>query len=265
MADSGDGAHDVRNARFRHRPVPALSEHRPEPDPCPHPGLERGARSAVRGRRRDRCRLGAGRDRRRTRFRSRAPAGCGPGYRGRRVRCATGSGPLKDAVAELLGRRVDGRIRGIIMRATLTPSGIGHLEDPSMLDRVALAQGVGLAHVTPGDAVIGLAENTISYLQMIGGAVIVALFNPLLSLWLVAANLFAGSRLLRETSNRVWSGACDRDEVSRGLDCGAQAESESERPPLLFPLRRRKRLDLSVVVGGLPARHRGPRRSAAGP
>jgi ATP-binding cassette subfamily B protein len=112
-------------------------------------------------------------------------------------------GPLTDAVAEKLGRKVDGSIRRIIMRATLSPPGIGHLEDPATLDRISLAQGVGLAHVTPGDAVIGLAENAGLYLQMIGGAVVVALFNPLLSLWLVAANLFARSRLLRETSKRV--------------------------------------------------------------
>lgn len=72
-----------------------------------------------------------------------------------------------------------------------------------MLDRISLAQGVGLAHITPGDAVTGLAENARSYLQVIGGAWIVALYNPLLSLWLVAANLYARSRLLRETSKRV--------------------------------------------------------------
>jgi ATP-binding cassette, subfamily B, bacterial len=112
-------------------------------------------------------------------------------------------GPLKDAVAEKLGRRVDGYVRRIIMRATLTPPGIAHLEEPEMLDRISLAQGVGLAHVTPGDAVIGLAENAGSYLQMIGGAWIVALFNPLLAAGLVAANLFVRSQLLRETGRRV--------------------------------------------------------------
>jgi ATP-binding cassette, subfamily B, bacterial len=111
--------------------------------------------------------------------------------------------PLADALAEKLGRKVDAAVRGIVMRATLSPVHIGHLEEPAMLDRISLAQGVGLAHVTPGDAVIGLAENAGLYLQMIGGAMVVAIYNPLLSLWLVAANLFARSRLLRETSKRV--------------------------------------------------------------
>lgn len=112
-------------------------------------------------------------------------------------------GPLREAIVEKLGRKVDGSFRRVIMAATLSPPGIGHLEDPKMLDRISLAQGVGLSHVTPGDAVIGLADNAVSYLQMIGGAVIVALYSPWLALLLVITNLYARSRLLRETSTRV--------------------------------------------------------------
>ena len=112
-------------------------------------------------------------------------------------------GPVREAIVEKLGRKVDGTFRRVIMAATLSPPGIGHLEDPEMLDRISLAQGVGLSHVTPGDAVIGLADNAVSYLQMIGGAVIVALYSPWLALLLVATNLYARSRLLRETSTRV--------------------------------------------------------------
>lgn len=112
-------------------------------------------------------------------------------------------GPVKDALAEKLGRRLDGLLRRRLMTATLAPTGIGHLEHPATLDKVALAQGVGLSHVTPGDAVIGLAENAGLYLQMIGGGCLVALFNPFLAVLLVATNLFARSHLLREAAKRV--------------------------------------------------------------
>jgi hypothetical protein len=44
--------------------------------------------------------------------------------------------PCQTALAETLGRRIEGRLRLRTMRAALAPDGIAHLEDPVLLDRV---------------------------------------------------------------------------------------------------------------------------------
>ena len=67
------------------------------------------------------------------------------------------SAPALEALAESLGRRVEGRLRTRVMAATLGPPGVAHLEDPDVADLVAGAQSVGTGQVTVRDAVIGMA------------------------------------------------------------------------------------------------------------
>jgi ATP-binding cassette subfamily B protein len=141
-------------------------------------------------------------------------------------------GPVRQAIAEKLGRLLDGHLRRRLMAAMLRPSGIAHLEDPEMLDRTAAAQGVGLAHVTPGDAVLGVAENAAMYLQLLGAAVLVATWEPLAAVALLAANLFARGRVLRESSARAQTvvgegGALRRADWFRDLALTAPAAKET--------------------------------------
>lgn len=111
--------------------------------------------------------------------------------------------PFHSALAESLGRRLDGKLRGRLMRGVLAPVGIAHLEDPSLADRVSIAEGVGPGRWTPGAAVVGLADNLTTRLQVIGGAVILSTFRW----WLGAAMLICGSilrsRLVTEGSKRL--------------------------------------------------------------
>ncbi|HUZ43140.1 MAG TPA: ABC transporter ATP-binding protein [Acidimicrobiales bacterium] len=76
--------------------------------------------------------------------------------------------PLLGALGDVLGRRLNGSLRRRVMVASLAPSGIGHLEDPAMLDLVSQAQGVGTGQFTPGQATTALTGMVSNRL---GGAV----------------------------------------------------------------------------------------------
>jgi ATP-binding cassette, subfamily B, bacterial len=61
--------------------------------------------------------------------------------------------PLRGALAEVHGRRLEGALRTRVMRAVLGPPGVAHLERPDVADRVALAQTVGIGEVRPRAAI----------------------------------------------------------------------------------------------------------------
>jgi ATP-binding cassette subfamily B protein len=50
-------------------------------------------------------------------------------------------GPVRAAVGDMLMRRIDGSLAEQLMSAVSAPRSIAHLEDPTVLDRVAQAQG----------------------------------------------------------------------------------------------------------------------------
>ena len=115
---------------------------------------------------------------------------------GREVLAATGAvvglfaaqqvaAPALRALAEALGRRLDGRLRADVMAATLAPAGTGHLDDPSVLDRVAAAQAVGTGEITPKEAVIGLTGATTRLLAGLGSAVVLTRYRWWLAVALV--------------------------------------------------------------------------------
>ncbi|MFC4949475.1 hypothetical protein [Pseudonocardia sp. GCM10023141] len=63
--------------------------------------------------------------------------------------------PVLDPVGAALGTaarsRITGSMQARLLRAVSGPTGIGHLEDPAVLDRLASAEG-SLTGVFPGDA-----------------------------------------------------------------------------------------------------------------
>ncbi len=61
--------------------------------------------------------------------------------------------PLGAAAADVLGRKLEGRMRGIVMRSVLAPPGVAHLEQPDVADRISMAQVVGIGEIRPRAAV----------------------------------------------------------------------------------------------------------------
>src|SRR4051794_34171257 len=99
--------------------------------------------------------------------------------------------PLRGALAGALGRRLQGRLKEQVMADALSPPGIAHLEDPSLLDLVARAQAVTTGDVTPTMAVT--AGSTLAA-NRLGGVASAALLVSLH--WWLAAGLVAGSFLV---------------------------------------------------------------------
>jgi ATP-binding cassette subfamily B protein len=100
--------------------------------------------------------------------------------------------PLHLLVGETLSRRINGDLRRRAMRATSRPHGLAHLEDPETLNKVSLAVGALDGQWTPGQAMLGLTNNTAFVVQAAGQAALVATFNVPL-----AVGLFVAFRLLR--------------------------------------------------------------------
>jgi ABC-type multidrug transport system fused ATPase/permease subunit len=88
--------------------------------------------------------------------------------------------PFGAALAMIFGRRVDRHLQERVMAAVGRPAGIGHLEDPDVLNLVESARGVGAQDFHPGDAVPALASLIPSWLQALGSAAILIGFH----LWL---------------------------------------------------------------------------------
>lgn len=93
--------------------------------------------------------------------------------------------PWQRALATAFGRAVDRHLQERVMAAVGRPRGIGHLEDPSTLDLIRNAQGVGAEGLHPGDAVRALGSLLPSWLQALGSAAILLTFQWWLGLlWL---------------------------------------------------------------------------------
>lgn len=99
-------------------------------------------------------------------------------------------GGYRQAVFGAVGRRVDGRLRRRVMRATLGAAGVAHLEEPELRDKVALARGVGPDQVTPGLAATGLLIMLATRLGGVGFFVIVASFRWWLAIAIVVASAY---------------------------------------------------------------------------
>jgi ATP-binding cassette subfamily B protein len=94
-------------------------------------------------------------------------------------------GPLQIALATTLGREVERYLQERMMAAVGRPSGIAHLEDPDILDRLRIVEGLGIATNRPSFAVIGMAYVFPSWLQALGSAAVLIWFHWWLGLaWL---------------------------------------------------------------------------------
>src|SRR5690349_16238982 len=105
-------------------------------------------------------------------------------------------GPMRDAAAQIWGLRFRARISERVMRAVVTPPGIAHLEDPTTLDDIARAQGVGPGGIGPSDALNGVIMLAELRFAAVVSAVILASFR-----WWLAIALLVFRLWIRKT---VW-------------------------------------------------------------
>jgi ABC-type multidrug transport system fused ATPase/permease subunit len=108
--------------------------------------------------------------------------------------------PCLQHAADALGRRLDAMLSQRVMKATMSPPTIAHLEDAAMLDLVAMTRAVGTGRDTPRDGVVGLAVIGATRARAVGSALLLATFSPLLAVGLLA--VFAAIVLIVEDDFR---------------------------------------------------------------
>jgi ATP-binding cassette, subfamily B, bacterial len=96
--------------------------------------------------------------------------------------------PIQTGLSMISKVRVTHYLQRRLMEAVSTPTGIEHLEDPKVLDRLALAQG-SLMSYFPGDAPMNLANNVANRLQGLVACVVIGVFRwwmglAILILWM---------------------------------------------------------------------------------
>jgi ATP-binding cassette subfamily B protein len=105
---------------------------------------------------------------------------------------------------DLLAQRVDGEVQRRVMRSTLGPPGIQHLEDPAMLDQIMLVEGL-TGGTTPGAAASYLTHVLSAEAR---AATLLWLIGTRLS-WLIVVGLVVGAGIVRMVSTnavlRIWN------------------------------------------------------------
>lgn len=109
---------------------------------------------------------------------------------------AIAAAPLREATA----RAIDGRFRRDVAESAMLPTGIAHLDDPQLADRLALASR-DLDHFTPGNAAAAQIGVLCQGAAAVGCAGIIALHAPL---W--AALLLVLALLRRLAIQRLFVG-----------------------------------------------------------
>ena len=102
--------------------------------------------------------------------------------------------PLQVSLGELMARRIDGRVYGRLIGASLQSTGIGPLEDQGLLDDLTqAATTLEQSFRTPGLACAGLLALVAGYTQLVGFALIVGVIFS----WPAAAALVAATMTFR--------------------------------------------------------------------
>ena len=105
--------------------------------------------------------------------------------------------PLGGAAADVLGRKLEGRLRDSVMRSVLGPPGVAHLERPDVADRISMAQVVGIGEIRPRAAVQAVNGKYSEQLQGLVSAALLFSFA-----WWAPLLLLAGWTFLRYSWTR---------------------------------------------------------------
>jgi ATP-binding cassette subfamily B protein len=138
--------------------------------------------------------------------------------------------PLQSAALHPLGFRLARELRDVVMRATLAPSGIAHLEDPRLADELAVVKEIGEQPTRAIDVVESFASLVSTRLQGIGAALILCRLNWWTGLLLAGAwlplPLAARRELDRVTSSTEADAALRRSHYFRDLAAEAAPAKE---------------------------------------
>lgn len=96
--------------------------------------------------------------------------------------------PLSGLASFPLGLKVEERLADNVMRSSLRPVGIGHLEDPEILDAIDQTRGIGTGGGPAGAVAAVVSLGTLRLASLLS-AVIVATFNVWLAIGLVIFRL----------------------------------------------------------------------------
>jgi ABC-type multidrug transport system fused ATPase/permease subunit len=133
--------------------------------------------------------------------------------------------PVQEALETIGRREIDESLRAKTLEDLSRPRGIGHLEDPRLMDHLVLIREGSLdLGATPGGAAVMTIRMLASYVQGFGGTIIVgAAFS-----WVAAAGLLAACLLCRRIVRRgtlaylwVWRGDPEQMRFQRRADYGA--------------------------------------------
>jgi ATP-binding cassette subfamily B protein len=95
---------------------------------------------------------------------------------------------VREALSFIAARRVDRRVRTRVLDAALQPAGVAHVEDPEVLDKIAVVQGDANG-VTPGTGIEGIVQVAVHRLAVIPPVVLLGAFRWWLPL-VVGGSLF---------------------------------------------------------------------------
>ena len=99
---------------------------------------------------------------------------------------------IQQTLATVFGRAMDRHLQERVMWAVSHPHGIAHLEDPTIVDQIRAAQGVGAAGIQAGRALGALVILLPGWLAAIGSALILIPFHWGLSLTMLLVGAFIG-------------------------------------------------------------------------
>ena len=101
-------------------------------------------------------------------------------------------GAVRSTFAFSLGRRLDEHLRARVVVALNRPTGIAHLEDPSLRDLIERALDVSGSRWRAGTTVEPLANAAVAWLQGFGATLLLARFSaPLALLWFITCSIAA--------------------------------------------------------------------------
>jgi ATP-binding cassette subfamily B protein len=129
--------------------------------------------------------------------------------------CLQISAPLINVLAEGLGRRIGDSLRQRLIEAMMRPATVAPLEDEDLLDRIAVAQGIGTNQVEIHTAVTALPNLSVMRLQALASGFVLLWFDPALGLLVTAAYFTLTHFMATEYRDKQRAVYADSDRLRR--------------------------------------------------
>ena len=165
--------------------------------------------------------------------------------------------PVGSALGTSVRARVTASLQARLLAAVSEPVGVGHLEDPDVLDRLGRAEGT-LTGFFPGDAPVTWAGNVAARMSGVVGCAIVAasiwwLGLALFVIWFGVRRLMLGAVLRQATELRAQTTEMRRSWYFLGLGTRARDAKEIRVFGLPeFVADRFRQANLAALLAGVP-------------